>query len=877
MVVSGESSRTIPPFGKNATMRLAQLYASIGELDVGKVVEAVACLVEIYHLFGMKRLKGLDSIVDKTRYRVIVMTAAIRCLDYMESINDSKSWIPYFKYKTCAFYAAHEGQDIPAVPVGLVGDYPRVIFGGYFHEFIKMLKVKSPAIYESFAVTILQSKMGMPRADDSMIKAAEEKCARHLTTAPVVVQDHFCDECGMSGLSPYHLANCRGVENQMFWGNGEIIDKQSMIRECRRTVQELFMGKQYTEKLHYEPFFPSTSANYIRSRNASGAVGIVSEIIQGLGLFNPSSSLVDTKIVDGKARSEIAKGYGDDGVAEQARLDLERDVGKLHVGKVIEYDDNLLRAQWLMVMDRIKSMAIDEDPSVEAVGLAEALKIRVISKGPPLLYTFLSPLQKFMWSTLKDNKVFKLISEPITARHVQERIGVPRDDQVIINGDYKASTDNLHSWVSECIGREIVSCIRAAHVPGEGYEFDADHEEMFIRSLIHHQYCVDGVWMPQLEGQLMGSVTSFPVLCLANAAMCRWALEVADNKKYRLSDRPFYKSGVIAPLLINGDDCSLIGSRASLRQVWERITSFGGLSTSIGKTLYSRVEKPVCVLNSTTYHLIEGVWTHVKFVNMGIMFGKTRSGTGESAVRTYSQMGELHKQLEESCPSEVWSEVSKRFIYYNRKALTPTVIGKDGREQRWCIPWSMPEYLGGAGLRKKEDYSELDKWCATMLIAYKDSDKRFRILKEKKDPLWIVHDKVDSRLKTYDVLEGFREVRAIHMVNLSKEFKEPSFSDCEDGYSQFYKYLTVETLFRYELKDLFRLVERTKLGRQKEKVRANDLERHNSYVRRRNNMSWQNAANEFRDHNLRQRQDHEICYEKRDYFKACVAVPPYGE
>jgi hypothetical protein len=488
-----------------------------------------------------------------------------------------------------------------------------------------------------------------------------------------------------------------------------------------------------------------------------------------------------------------------------------------------------------------------------------------------------------------------MIGEPITADHVQERIGIPRDNEIIINGDYKASTDNLHSWVSECIGREIIAMIRKNHVPGEGYEFTEDHEEMFIRSLIHHNYIIDGQVRPQMEGQLMGSVTSFPVLCIANAAMCRWALETADNRRFRLRDQPYRKSGSLAALLVNGDDCTLKGCRSNLRQIWERITSFGGLSTSVGKTLFSLIEKPVCVLNSTTYHLIEGVWTQIKFVNMGIMFGKTRSGTGEESVRTYSQMGELHKQLKESCPSDIWGEVSKRFIYYNANALKPRFLeyGSEKRkgdqkylfdkcvDQKWVIPWDMPTYLGGAGLERKGPYSDLDKWCATIIISQMDTDRDFRILKEKKNALWIVHDVVQKRLEPFDhVLEGFREVRKTNIVNLSKEFKETLFSDVEDEFSRFYKYLTVETLFKNELKELFHFVEKTKIGKAREKVRAVELDRHNDYVRRVNNYTWFHAIRAYHKHrfsHLVQRQDHEIDYEKRAKLMACIAVPPVGE
>jgi hypothetical protein len=252
---------------------------------------------------------------------------------------------------------------------------------------------------------------------------------------------------------------------------------------------------------------------------------------------------------------------------------------------------------------------------------------------------------------------------------------------------------------------------------------------------------------------------------------------------------------------------------------------------------------------------------------MGIMFGKTRSGTGESAVRTYSQMGELHRQLKESCPENVWEEVSARFIYYNREALSGCPD----------IPWDMPLYLGGSGIAQKVPYNDLNKSCATVIIARKDKDPRFKILKERKNPLWIVHDQVEKKLDDFDdVLEGFREVRRLNMVNLSKEFKETPFSTVEDEFGRLYKYLTVETLFQKTLKELFRIIV-TKNDKTREKIRAVELDKHNLYVRKINNRTWQNARNEYRCYHYVQRQDQEISYEKRDRLLACIAVPPVGK
>jgi hypothetical protein len=215
-------------------------------------------------------------------------------------------------------------------------------------------------------------------------------------------------------------------------------------------------------------------------------------------------------------------------------------------------------------------------------------------------------------------------------------------------------------------------------------------------------------------------------------------MELSDERKYRLRDRPLFHKSRIASLFVNGDDCCLKGNRLNLRRNWERITSFGGLTTSVGKTFFSSIEKPIAVLNSTTYHLKEGVWKEIKFVNMGIMLGKARSGSGENGKRSFGQLGSLHRELKESTPEKVWDLVSKKFIYYNKNTLLACPD----------IPWGIPEYLGGAGLcLEKQGLTELDRRCATLLITKKDNDKRFKIMKQKIDPQWKVHDLVGEILE----------------------------------------------------------------------------------------------------------------------------------
>jgi len=815
MVVAGESSSGTHKVTIMSNMQWMQYFEVINkksELPIDKVTEAVECLIEIFHLFGLKRLKRTGSytaiydrkeensligttyyvkgssiawssqnfetwknfkvefvkggLSDIARYNNLILDAIIRALVYV-SENGTDSWVKYFKYKTCAYYAKFEEQELPTKLKGLI-DNPCYIFGGYIMKWSNILRLREPEKFDSFRLTINMSKMGMPRAEADSIKAAEEATALHLTTEPPPLP-----------------------KGQMFYNfQGEEVEltKELICDELRRTVREVFMGESYTNELHYSPFFPSTSANYNRTRSKLGAVGeFISEIVQENDL---QGECIQIERVECKTRSKFADQFANNGVKQQLFLDEKFLEGQLYNENAVQFDVTEIKAKWKVAMDLLRKEAMFEIPYVDPVGLPEALKIRVISKGPPLLYTFLKPFQKWMWSVLKRNKVFRMIGTPLTEEYVQERIGIPRDDEIIINGDYKASTDNLHSWVSECLADELWLVMRKDENVDK-YDFDYAHRELLVRSLIHHLFNVDGQWVDQKEGQLMGSISSFPFLCLANATLCRMALEYSNGKTYRLTDKP--SNGSIAPLLINGDDCTLRGNRISLRYNWEKITAFGGLSTSLGKTLFSNISKPVVVLNSQTYYLKNFKWTYIPFVNMGIMLGKARSG--EPCLRKFQMLGELFEELKRSAPKFIWKEVCSRFLYYNMKIL----------DECPNIPWNAPTWLGGAGLHDTP-MSELDRKVASFIIM-RSNEKSFQIKQPIKTDLWRIHELVEDEFR--EDLRGYRDVRPKRMVNLSKEYLNTDFFNCEEQYSTLYRHKVVEKLFTCNKRQLYGGLNRT--------------------------------------------------------------------
>jgi hypothetical protein len=471
------------------------------------------------------------------------------------------------KYKITADFSHSESQPIPAKPVGFdeIETTPGIILRGLYQtRRKKMTKLNR----RSLSYSVLMSKKGMPRANADLIRKAEEKTLEALTTPPGPLPRDMV----MDGARAYHF-----------------LDKASMIEQLERTVDEMFGDLQLPVEELSKPFFPSTSANYMRSRSECGAVG---ELLEEVLRDCVREELLTFRYVTVDCYHEQSRVFGPLRATEQESLDALFEEGGEEVLTTlgVHMDGSRLERRWRKMYWKIFKLAINEDPLVEPVGLAEALKIRVISKGPVYLYTALKPIQRFMWTVLKRNPVFELIGTPVTEKIITKCLGdmnlYPKD--VIISGDYKASTDNLHRWVSEAIARRIAFCLR------KNGQFSDILEELLVRSLIDHIFVDrDGCRFAQKEGQLMGSVTSFPVLCIANAAMCRWAMEVASGRTYHLDSR--------IPLRVNGDDCVFRGPQDLLPLFWEEITKYGGLESSVGKTYYSR---KFAVINSVLYDIV---------------------------------------------------------------------------------------------------------------------------------------------------------------------------------------------------------------------------------------------------------------------------------
>lgn len=624
--------------------------------------EVVEVLVQWLELFGF----------DSTGYSIAGDVQQWRLW-----IEDAGDWMKLCKYKLAVFYQYAqkdllEDKQLPPSPLKNTTSHPLHLLGGRAGRFLRRMIRKTAPLRQVLLSSLLLIKTGMPRPDkDALLQAAQKTLAALVTPRrtewihkPVVVP----------GLGDYRRRH-------------GIVSFAELEEQVRRTAREFFSGVRFgNHDLFATPITPSFSACYVRSRRAFGTFGELLD--EGLLTTVPrrdlrlSSNVEEEFIGSDQNPSVVLSGF--DGMRDQ-----------------------FLRSYF----DALK-LAMHEDPIASAVPLAEALKVRVITKGPPLTQFVLKPLQRFMWRVLKDHPACSLIGDPIHVAALAPRLGRLLEGQAWCSGDYSDATNQMDprlsnaAWETVC---DVCAVPRALKSLG-------------TRVLTGHWLEVDkknGILMPQQWGQLMGSIISFPILCIVNATVCRMAIEHDLDRDLTLSR---------APLMVNGDDCLFPVGPAGYA-AWNLFGKMAGLSPSVGKVYYS---KHFCNINSTTFEYDGAnpddrqVFRRVDVIRLGLCFGMKRSiaeveeedefrelrllGNGQEWD---SSIGAQHRALLFECPPSCYDRVHRKFLARNRELLTTAT--------EYLMPWYVPECYGGIGLQPVGECgpSHTDELIVTAMVHWR--------------------------------------------------------------------------------------------------------------------------------------------------------------
>jgi len=282
--------------------------------------------------------------------------------------------------------------------------------------------------------------------------------------------------------------------------------------------------------------------------------------------------------------------------------------------------------------------------------ILEPLKVRTITKSPFRENALYTCLQKQMWKCLRRNPIFRLIGESVEVSHIEEiqerafklektwnrsgktRVSRPQTDfeftaedlfSFWVSGDYSAATDGLHMDATK-------KCI------------DAMTQNETIREIMKKSLCgatvsyhnsfgmeLDDEVLPtsfdMSQGQLMGCILSFPILCILNISAYRESMERYLGRRISLKR---------LPVIANGDDI-LFPSCTAHYHVWEKCIREVGFTKSPGKNYTS---PSFCMINSTyfEFHHQHGI-RKIPFPNMGMVFGQKKGCVKENDPKTFNE------------------------------------------------------------------------------------------------------------------------------------------------------------------------------------------------------------------------------------------------
>jgi hypothetical protein len=309
--------------------------------------------------------------------------------------------------------------------------------------------------------------------------------------------------------------------------------------------------------------------------------------------------------------------------------------------------------------------------------IIEPLKVRIITKPNVGVFTRLRGLQKKLWSFLANHHsgFFDLIGEPLERRHLWSIAANWQPGEFFCSGDYSAATDNLKKQVSHEILRVILQSLF-------GKDTIAYHTA--LNSMLENEVLVDSSAFPQDDlyhntrennlknrfvesqlkvpldgykqknGQLMGNVLSFPILCIANYLAYHISRELEIGKLIPLWQVP--------PVKINGDDI-LFKCTRSFYPLWVDVVSEFGFFPSLGKNLLSDT---ILQINSELYYNntanVNGVYrctslTRIPFINFGLCTFRGKQDCSRDL--TLAKWDLRNTDVRKAHPQSYYSQVEK--------------------------------------------------------------------------------------------------------------------------------------------------------------------------------------------------------------------------
>jgi len=353
---------------------------------------------------------------------------------------------------------------------------------------------------------------------------------------------------------------------------------------------------------------------------------------------------------------------------------------------------------WTEVMEQYD----ENDPknrTVTVEGIVEPLKLRTITKGPCHRKWLSQSLQREMADCLDRFQQFKLnkcstdqrmiawLNSACERLHRGQDKNTPDTPLWWCSGDYKSATDSISIHHTKAALETLLECTSPDRVSEACKRLYRDE---LYEQLVQYPKGTDIPDVQQVNGQLMGSVLSFPILCVINFVAYWQSLEDHYGRTFSVNQ---------VPCLIHGDDI-LFKTTHEHYALWSETIKQFGLKKSVGKNYF---HPKVFTIDSELW--VEGnesgraYFKKYKGINVGALLKSKVDG------RTDFQYKPIWDKFNSSIRGAQNKELFlKRFLYYHRSTIKPMTWTKDG-----ILNLFLPRERGGLGFELPWKPSEIPK------------------------------------------------------------------------------------------------------------------------------------------------------------------------
>jgi len=604
------------------------------------------------------------------------------------------SFVKFIKYHTACPLASVLNESLPPKPDGFPGHY--LIWTGSVKRFLKNVfntrnfgSVRCLSLELGFG--FLQGiKRGCASVSESFLREEVVSHVKAMTTpAAHEVWDEWIDEYSGLPLAEVQMSRDGRYIMDPSTYRAKLIHHDIVTDTFSSCVKAITRNtnRSYDPK----PYEPSHNSCFERSRAKGGAYQELVETLN-LPLVESEEVYVLGKIVKNKYY-ELPKILE---VLEQARF------------KYVEHKQVVemltpFRGHFDDLVDIEKYFEPIPLPQTGVIPLSEPLKVRVITKGEAVPAYLAKSLQKSMKSYINRFPSLVLTTRPLDPTDfrrvwalessIEEKYGVKLDFTDHVSGDYKAATDKLDIRLTKLLFEAVMNALNVPELDKEVYRSVLYEQRLvypkryskFLKShpdIAHLDKTPDGEFftVDQANGQLMGSILSFPILCLANLACYKLALDEYLN--LGRAGKPIHVNVFDLPALVNGDDI-YFRSNPVFYKIWLKYIDIAGFKLSVGKNY---VHPIVFTINSQCFSYIRGsdLLRETTYLNVGLLIGQSKSGVVGEKLPVWDLYNKVLKG------SNNKTVAHNRFLFYHKDSIAQ--VSKRGNYNLF-----LPKLLGGLG------------------------------------------------------------------------------------------------------------------------------------------------------------------------------------